>query len=268
MGLGDNWRVDHKSVGGVPVAIASEADLLNMMVEDCARRRDGALTRAVTVFDCNGQAISLFQTDLEFAQSLNGADIVHADGQFVVWMSRLSRGAPVPERTATTDYFLSAAEAAAKNGLSFYLLGGTEEVNSQCATRLQQMYPNLRIAGRRDGYFPPEDEAAVIADVNASGADIVWVGLGKPREQSFCTRHHNSFSAAWVITCGGCFNFVTGHYARAPQWMQRGGLEWLHRMFTGPKYLIGRYAYTIPHAILLVLWKDILGRGNSAIKTS
>ncbi|MEM8656664.1 MAG: WecB/TagA/CpsF family glycosyltransferase [Pseudomonadota bacterium] len=268
MGLGNNWRVDHKPVGGVPVALASEADMLQMMAQDCAARARGELNRAVTVFDCNGQAISLFQTDLDFAESLKSADIVHADGQFVVWMSRLSRGMAVPERTATTDYFHSAAKHAAEKGLSFYLLGGTEEVNSQCADRLLELYPDLKIAGRRDGFFPPEDEAKVIDEVNASGADIVWVGLGKPREQAFCARHHASFSAGWVITCGGCFNFVTGHYARAPQWMQRSGLEWLHRMFTGPKYLIGRYAFTIPHAIWLVLWKDILGQGNPAMKTS
>ncbi|MEM7614580.1 MAG: glycosyltransferase, partial [Pseudomonadota bacterium] len=92
MGLGNNWRVDHKPVGGVPVALASEADMLQMMAQDCAARARGELNRAVTVFDCNGQAISLFQTDLDFAESLKSADIVHADGQFVVWMSRLSRG--------------------------------------------------------------------------------------------------------------------------------------------------------------------------------
>lgn len=253
-----NTRLKHTSVGGVPVAVASEADLITAMVEDCAKRADGSLTQATTVFDCNGQAISLYQTDMGFAKSIDSADIVHADGQFVVWMSRLSGGQVVPERTATTDFIHAAAAEAAKRGLSFYLLGGTEDVNKRCADLLAETYPGLIIAGRRDGFFKPEEAEAVIKDVNASNADIVWVGLGKPKEQAFCAQYHADFTCAWVITCGGCFNFVTGDYARAPAWMQRGGLEWIHRMATGPRYLIGRYALTIPHAIWLVIRKDIL----------
>lgn len=254
------FRVDHTSVGGIPVAIASEADLISTMVEDCRARADGTLERSVAVFDCNGQAISLYQTDPGFAASIDSADIVHADGQFVVWMSRLGGDQPVPERTATTDFIHAAAQAAAAEGFSFYLLGGPEDVNARCAARLTELYPTLKIAGRRDGFFGPEDEQSVVDEVNASGADIVWVGLGKPKEQAFCARHHASFNAAWVVTCGGCFNFVTGDYARAPAWMQRAGLEWVHRMATGPRYLIGRYALTIPHAIWLVLRKDLLAR--------
>ncbi len=253
-----NLRLKHTSVGGVPVALASETDLIATMVEDCAKRADGSLTRATTVFDCNGQAISLYQTDREFADSINSADIVHADGQFVVWMSRLSGGQVVPERTATTDFIHAAAAEASKRGLSFYLLGGTEDVNKRCADLLAETYPGLIIAGRRNGFFEADEADTVIDEVNASNADIVWVGLGKPKEQAFCAEHHANFDSAWVVTCGGCFNFVTGDYARAPGWMQRVGLEWVHRMATGPRYLIGRYALTIPHAIWLVIRKDIL----------
>ncbi|WP_170773028.1 WecB/TagA/CpsF family glycosyltransferase [Ruegeria lacuscaerulensis] len=252
-------RLPHILVGGVPVAQAGDEDLTKAMAEDVLKRRSGALTRAVTVFSSNAHAISTYATDEGFARVMDSADIIHADGQIVVWASRMAHGeGGVPERTATTDFIHSAAKVAAKNGLSFYLLGATEEINRDCAARLQEMYPGLVIAGRRNGYFDPADEEAVIADINASGADILWVGLGKPKEQYFAARIAPKLTqCAWVVTCGGCYHYVVGDYARAPRWMQSMGLEWLHRIATGPGYLLKRYLHTLPHALSIVVRKDV-----------
>ncbi len=255
-------RIAHRRIGGVPVAIVSDAGLVNCMADDCRRRREGELPRPMTVLDCNGQALSMYATTPDFAAALDAADIVHADGQVIVWLSRLLGGPRVPERTATTDFIGSAARRAAAEGWSFYLLGGSEEINRRCAETLQERNPGLRIAGRRNGYFGPGEEAAVVADIRASGADVVWIGFGKPKEQVFALAHRDAMAAAWIVTCGGCFHFVVGDYARAPRWMQQAGLEWLHRMATGPRYLIGRYLVTIPHALWLVLMRDVLGRGG------
>ncbi|NNU80295.1 WecB/TagA/CpsF family glycosyltransferase [Halovulum dunhuangense] len=252
-------KAQHIMLGGVPVATLTEAGLVARMLEDCAQRRARPGTPPVLVFDSNAQAISLRATDPAYAAALSGADIVHADGQAVVWLSRLRRGPQVPERTATTDLIHAAARAAEGAGLGFYLLGGTEEVNRRCAERLVQLYPRLRLAGRRNGYFPCDEEAAVCDAVAASGADVVWVGLGKPREQVFAHANRERLGCGWVVTCGGCFNFVAGDYRRAPRWMQRAGLEWLHRAATGPRYLVGRYAVTIPHALWQVVRRDLLG---------
>lgn len=257
--------IAHVRVACVRTAVATEAELLDAMTADCHARRAGRLTRCVTVLDVNGQGVSLYATDPHYAATLEDAGLVHADGQFIVWMSRLFAETPIPERTATTDFIHAAAGRAAREGLSFYLLGATEEVNAACARKLEADYPGLRIAGRRNGYFAPEDEAGVIADINASGADILWCGLGKPKEQVFVTRHRDSFACGWAVTSGGCFNFVTGAYRRAPVWMQRAGLEWLHRMATGPSYLVRRYALTIPHAIWLAFACRLRrGRGGPA----
>ena len=251
-------RIKHTTVGGVPTAIVTEAELINQMVEDCASYRSGNLEQPVTVMDINGQGLSMYAQDTAYAASLDSADIVHADGQFIVWISNLGSGTAVPERTATTDLFLVAAEAAAQKGLRVYLLGATAETVEACAKTLEQNYPGLQIVGYRNGYFSEDEETDVIAQINACDADIVWVGLGKPKEQLFTQRVKSQLHCAWIATCGGCFNFVIGNYPRAPVWMQKAGLEWLHRMATGPRHLIGRYLYTNVHAIGLVISKDVL----------
>lgn len=251
----DTWvRLSHVAVGGIRVATASRAELTAAMVADCRTARqqpDRAIPRLV--FDSNGHAISLAASDPLFREALNRADVIHADGGFVVLASKYLAHAPVAERSATTDLIHDFAGAAASAGLSFFLLGGTEDVNAACAERLRELYPGLRIAGRRDGFFSGEQVAAVIEDINRADADILWIGLGKPYEQIFSARHGNQLRTAWIVTCGGCFNYVTGHYRRAPDWMQRLNLEWLHRAFTEPRKLLWRYLTTSPHAILLGL---------------
>ncbi|MBD3676924.1 MAG: WecB/TagA/CpsF family glycosyltransferase [Rhodobacteraceae bacterium] len=256
-------RVHHIFVGGMPVADVSERDLLEAMASDIERLRLGELPQAVSVMDSNGQALSLYASDPNFRKAIDSADIIHADGQFIVWASRLGAAEPVSERTATTDFIHAAAAKAASSEFSFYLLGSTERVNARAVDKLRDSYPGLRIAGRRNGYFDEAEVDGIIEDINASGADVVWVGLGKPREQFFVETYKHRIDTAWIVTCGGCFNFLAGDYVRAPVWMQRWGLEWLHRMATGPGHLIGRYLYTIPHAIGLVIWNDILRIGRT-----
>ncbi|WP_170426009.1 WecB/TagA/CpsF family glycosyltransferase [Ruegeria arenilitoris] len=254
-----DMRLPHILVGGMPVALASDEQLNAAMLEDVERRKCGSLHRAVTVFDSNAHAISSYASDESFAKVINSADIVHADGQIVVWASKIAHDGPgIPERTATTDFIHTAAKVAQENGLSFYLLGGVENINRDCAEKLTEMYPGLKIAGRRNGYFSDAEEDDVVADINASGADILWVGLGKPKEQFFSARVAPKLeNCAWVVTCGGCFHYIVGDYPRAPLWMQNCGLEWVHRIATGPRYLFSRYLVTLPHALSIVLKKDV-----------
>lgn len=232
------------------------------MLADCDAARNNVLPHPVVVADTNGQAISLYATDSAYAAAVDAADIVHADGQFVVWLSRLVGGPAIPERTATTDFVHAAAAACAAKGLSFFLLGGSEEINARAAEVLLAAHPGLRIAGRQHGYFTEADEPAILQHVSESGADVLWVGLGKPKEQLFAQRIRDRVRCGWIVTCGGCFHFLAGDYSRAPGWMQKVGLEWLHRMATGPRYLIKRYLTTIPHALYLALRHDVLGAGG------
>jgi exopolysaccharide biosynthesis WecB/TagA/CpsF family protein len=242
--------VEHIFVGGVKAAAISRAELTRLIVEDCLERRAAGARPPALLFDSNGQGISLAARDLAYRQALEAADVVHADGGFVVLASRFVSGASVPDRSATTDLLHDVAGAGLSSGLSHYLLGATEEVNGGCVERLQQLYPGIVIAGRHHGYFASDQETSIIAAINEAAPDILWIGLGKPREQLFAVRHRDALRASWAITCGGCFNYVTGHYRRAPQWMRRSNVEWLFRAVTTPK-LLWRYLTTSPHAIWL-----------------
>ncbi len=242
-------------VGGVKVAAISRAELTRVIVDDCFHRRaDGLARPPALLFDSNGQGISMAARDPAFAQALDAADVVHADGGWIVLASRFLAGAAIPDRSATTDMIHDLAAAGLEHRLTHFLLGATEEVNSACAERLRQLYPGIVIAGRHHGFFGPEEEASVIAAIDAAAPDLLWIGLGKPREQLFAVRNRDALGASWAITCGGCFNYVTGHYRRAPQWMQRSNLEWLFRAVTTPK-LLWRYATTSPHALWLAVTK-------------
>jgi exopolysaccharide biosynthesis WecB/TagA/CpsF family protein len=240
-------------VGGIRTACLSRSQLTTLMVGDCIAARGGK-RRPKLVFASNGHAIALAATDTQFRKYFEAANLIHADGQPVVLASKLLTRHPIPERSATTDFIHDAARAAEENGLSFFLLGAAERVNAQCAMALELQY-GLQIAGRRNGYFRPEEEAALCEAINASGADVLWVGLGVPLEYDFCVRNRHRLNAGWIVTCGGCFNFVTGDYARAPEWMQRHSLEWLYRLWREPRRLFWRYAITNPLALFALLTK-------------
>lgn len=243
----------HVSVGGLKVATASRAELTATMVADCLdRRRRERKAPPRLIFDSNGHALSLAATNAVYRSALGEADLIHADGAFIVLASRWLAGASIAERSATTDMIHDFARAAAAEGLSFYLLGGTEEVNRLCAEKLVTLYPRLAIAGRHHGYFGDADTAAVLDDIARADPDLLWIGLGKPREQAFASQWRGSLAAGWAITCGGCFNYITGHYGRAPAWLQKLGFEWLYRAFTD-RNLFWRYLTTSPHAIWLAL---------------
>jgi len=243
-------------VGGVRTACVSRQQLASLMVGDCLAARGGA-RKARLVFASNGHAIAMAQSDAEFRRRFEAASLVHADGQPVVLASKLLTEAPIPERSATTDFIHDASLAAGENGLSFYLLGATEGVNAECADTLERNYDGLRIAGRRNGFFHPRDEWKICDDINASGADVLWVGLGVPLEYEFCVRNAYRLKVGWIVTCGGCFNFVTGDYSRAPSWMQLAGLEWFYRLVREPKRLFWRYAVTNPKAAFALLTRTV-----------
>jgi len=239
-------------VGGAKIACLTRAELSDLMVSQCLTRRTRKNGKPKLVFAANGHAISMMAMNAEFRRYNDVADIIHADGQPIVFASRLTR-TPIPERSATTDFFHDAAAAARAHGLRMFVLGGKEEINARCVSMMQSRYPGLQIVGRHHGYFEREEEAALCESINASGADIVWVGLGVPFEHAFCVRNRDKLRAGWLVTAGGCFNYVTGDYARAPAWMQHVGLEWMHRLWREPRRLFLRYAITNPHALYLLL---------------
>jgi N-acetylglucosaminyldiphosphoundecaprenol N-acetyl-beta-D-mannosaminyltransferase len=240
------------TVGGIDTACVSRHQLGGLMVGDCLAARGGRRSPRL-VFASNGHAIAMAALDRRFRDTFAKADLIHADGEPVVAASKLLSRTPVPERSATTDFLFDAAEAAAKSDLTFFLLGSTEEINARAAAKVGAA--GVRVVGRRNGYFSRAEEEAVIAAINASGADVLWVGLGVPFEYEFCLRNKSRLKVGWVVTCGGCFNFAAGDYQRAPVWMQENGLEWLFRLWREPRRLFWRYLVTNPVAIAMLLFR-------------
>ena len=255
------WRIERRSgprlydrvvVGGLRTACVSRRQLGRLMVGDCLAARGGKRMPKL-VFASNGHAVALAALDAEFRRQLGQADLIHADGAPIVFASKILTSTPVPERSATTDFIFDAAFVAEQNGLRFFLLGSTEEINARCAENLRKSHPGIEIAGRRNGYFSSGEEARICDEINRSGADVLWVGLGVPLEYEFCLRNKDRLKVGWIVTCGGCFNFAAGDYVRAPHWMQEAGLEWVHRLWREPKRLFWRYLVTNPVAIAMLL---------------
>lgn len=240
------------TVGGLDTACVSRSQLGGLMVGDCLAARGGRRAPRL-VFASNGHAIAMAALNRKFRETFAKADLIHADGEPVVAASKLFSRTPVPERSATTDFLFDAATDAAAHGLTFFLLGSTEDINARAAAKVEQA--GVQVVGRRNGYFSRDEEAAVVEAINASGADVLWVGLGVPFEYEFCLRNKSRLKVGWVVTCGGCFNFAAGDYQRAPSWMQKNGLEWLFRLCREPRRLFWRYLITNPVAIAMLLLK-------------
>jgi exopolysaccharide biosynthesis WecB/TagA/CpsF family protein len=247
-----NDSYNQVTVGGLATACLSRDGLARMMLQDCLDARANPDRHPKLVFASNGHAIALAARDEIFRFTFEQADIIHADGQAAVFASRMT-STPIAERSATTDFIHDAAKIGARHGLRFFLLGATEEANAEAARILAETYPGLEIVGRRHGYFSRDEEEELCDEINLTLPDVIWVGLSVPLEYEFAVRNKTRLSAGWLVTCGGCYNFITGAYERAPQWMQAIGMEWLFRLAKEPKRLFWRYAVTNPLAIFLLL---------------
>lgn len=240
-------------IGDIPIAMLSRAEWVRLMVMDC-RLNDqrGGLPKFIT--SANGHVISRCARDPTFHALIKQADAIDADGMSVVLASRWLTDSPLPERVATTDFFHDAAAAAAKYGISFFLLGGTRQENERAASRIRDLYPRLRIAGYHHGFFGIDEENRIARKITSSRTDILWVGLGVPGEHEFIIRNrHRLVGVTWAKSCGGLFNFLSGTNRRAPQWMQVFGLEWLHRLSLEPQRLFWRYFSTNGHATYVMI---------------
>lgn len=236
-------------IGGFDTVRVTRKQLAEIMAHESDIARSTPEWLPSLVFSSNGQGISLAANDADFAESMSRATYIHADGMPVVIASHLT-ATPLPERIATTDFFHDAAKIAVERGLRFFMLGGSEKQNSEAVAQIRKLYPDLQIAGRRNGYFPESADGEVCQEIRESGADVVWVALGKPRQEIWSARNrHRLTGVGWVKTCGGLYAFLAGDSPRAPRWMQQLGLEWFYRAAREPKRLGWRYLTTNPHAL-------------------
>jgi N-acetylglucosaminyldiphosphoundecaprenol N-acetyl-beta-D-mannosaminyltransferase len=178
--------------------------------------------------------------------------VLVADGQSVVWASRLLRRR-LPERVAGVDLFERLLELAARDGWSVYLLGARADVLATLQQRLGERFPALKIAGARDGYFPDTASPTVAADITESGADMLFLGMTSPKKEIFLGDYGETLGVPVLHGVGGSFDILAGITKRAPQLWQRLGLEWLYRVVQEPRRLWRRYLTTNATFIALVL---------------
>lgn len=241
-------------IGGFPTAAITRAELADVMVKDSLRARQERDTWVPrVVLSSNGQGVALAGQNPEFAAVMAQADIIHADGMSVVFASRLTRH-PLPERIATTDFFHDAAKAAQAHGLKFFILGAKDVQNRAAVEAIRKLYPKVEIVGQRDGYFQSEQDKEVCEEIRRSGADVLWVALGKPQQEFWAIRNRENLKGVgWIKTCGGLYAFLAGDASRAPGWMQKLGLEWLYRALQEPGRLGWRYLSTTPYSLYKLL---------------
>jgi N-acetylglucosaminyldiphosphoundecaprenol N-acetyl-beta-D-mannosaminyltransferase len=186
----------------------------------------------------------------ELLDILRRADMVTADGMPVVWMSRLL-GCPLKERVTGADMVPALAAAAAERGASLFFLGGNGDVGQRAADQLVRNNPGLRIAGVSSPFVYTEGEhladfeeedAAIIAEINAAHPDILLIAFGNPKQELWFARNAPRLKVPVSIGIGGTFEFIVGTVSRAPLWVQNAGLEWIYRILMEPRRLWKRYA--------------------------
>jgi exopolysaccharide biosynthesis WecB/TagA/CpsF family protein len=222
------------------------------------KRRVG---RPLYLTSANGEVLSRCSTEPMTDRLFRAADLINADGQPLVTVSRLNSPMPLPERVATTDLFHVVARKAEAMGLTFYMFGADEDENAAAVANVRRMYPNLQIIGHCHGYLRGDELRAKVDEINGLAPDYLWVALGVPYEQAFVAEFTPRLSNVGVIkTAGGLFNFLSGSRPRAPQWMQDLGLEWAWRIWLEPRRLFWRYLTTNPRALYLLLSNGELSR--------
>ena len=180
------------------------------------------------------------QRDPELRAIINDCQLVNADGMPVVWASHLL-GKPLKERVAGIDIFEALMQRAAQTGWRVYLLGAREEVVGAVRSIYTKKYPGLVIAGHRNGYWSPEEEAAVADEIRASKTDILFVAISSPKKEQFLGRWQQHMQVPFAMGVGGTFDVAAGRIKRAPLWMQRTGLEWFFRFLQEPRRMFRRY---------------------------
>jgi len=246
---------------GVKLHAVTEAQVITHILDELDHGHGGVVVTP------NLDHLRRYCRDLSFGALIAEADLIVADGMPLVWASRL-QATPLPQRVAGSNLILSLSAAAGTRGRSVFLLGGDPDTARDAAVRLKETYPSCIVAGT---HFPPfgfqndqREMSAIIQVLSDAKPDIVYVALGSPKQEKLIARLRPILPNAWWMGVGNSFSFLAGRVRRAPLWMQRIGLEWLHRLFQEPRRLFKRYVVVgVPFAASLLtrsLWKGIPNR--------
>ncbi len=211
-----------------------------------------------------GKMVSI-QKDYSLFQSVINSDIINADGQSIIWASRLL-GCPLPERVAGIDLMESLVELAYQKGYTCYFFGAKENVLRKLVNHYTKVYSSSLIAGFRNGYFDQTEEEEIAKDIANSKADILFVAITSPKKEIFLNKYKEIINTPFVMGVGGSFDVVAGVTKRAPKWVQNIGLEWFYRFIQEPERMWKRYLVGNTKFIYLI-FRQKLGLYNNPFES-
>ncbi len=219
---------------------ARAADILGVRIHDVTAQEtlarveqmvaDGKCHQIVTV---NPEFVMLARRDRAFRRVLERADLALPDGAGILWAAR-RLGQPLRERVTGVDTVWRLAALAARRGHRIFLLGAAEGVAERAARRLQRDHPDLIVGGTWSGSPVPREAEEIIARVRSARPDLLFVAFGAPQQDIWIARHRQALGVPVSMGVGGAFDFIAGVTRRAPPWMQKHGVEWLHRLWHQP----------------------------------
>ena len=224
-----------RGVLGYPMLAATMSEVVDLC--------EGAIvgSRPIQIGVLNAAKVVNAARDAGLHEAILSCDVILADGQSVVWASRML-GQPLPERVAGIDLFIQLLKLADEKHLSVFLLGATPEVVEQVAYVVRARYPGARLVGHRDGYF--DDEESVAQEIAASHPDMLFLGMTSPKKEKFLERYQPVMNVPVTHGVGGSFDILAGVTKRAPERWQKMGMEWAYRLLQEPGRMWKRYLRT------------------------
>ena len=229
---------------GVPVHALSTGEFLDTLLDRAKQDKQSFLITYL-----NAHCINTCFKDENYARIIEQADLVYADGQAVVWASRILNQ-PLPERVNAGDFFTRFCRECVKEGLSLYFLGSQKGVASKAAEKMKSRAPGLNVVGFHHGFFDESEAGQIVSGINMARPSILLVGMGVPHQEKFAARYLKELGAPVVWCVGALFEYYADVRPRAPLWMRRLGMEWLFRLVVEPRrmwrrYLLGNPAFLV-----------------------
>jgi len=201
-------------------------------------------------------------SDAEYRKVINGADMITPDGMPLVWVGKL-KGYKEIGRTYGPDLMLALCGKGQEKGYKHYLYGGTENTCSLLKNVLKSKFPNIDVVGE---YAPPlipqyaQEDKGVVDEINRLSPDVLWVGLGSPKQDYWMRHHRSKLNVPVMVGVGAAFDFIAGTKKQAPIWMRKSGLEWLFRLCIEPRRLWRRYLIGNTQFVYLLIKHVITAR--------
>ncbi|TBL71071.1 WecB/TagA/CpsF family glycosyltransferase [Paenibacillus thalictri] len=215
---------------GVPFSKLSFRETVDLLKQKASSEREDKPFHLITA---NPEIVMKYQEDLELQQIMQEAGIITPDGIGIVLASRW-RGQPIAERVTGYELLLELLELGSRDGLSFYFLGADEETSRMACEIIRRDYPGVRIVGRQNGFFGPDEELGIVEHIGTTEPDFLIVAMGAPRAEQLIFRYKAKLNAKVAMGVGGSLDVIAGKVKRAPEAWQRLNLEWLYRLLSQP----------------------------------